>query len=70
MATVQKMHEKLVFYIEACCAGSMFLELPKDIGVLALTAAHDHESSWGWYCGDEAVVKGKNLGSCLGDEFS
>ena len=24
------------------------------------------ESSWGTYCGDEAVVKGKSIGSCLG----
>merc|ERR1712031_129628 len=28
------------------------------------------ESSWGSYCGSEAVVNGKSIGSCLGDLFS
>ena len=28
------------------------------------------ESSWGTYCGDTATVRGKNIGSCLGDLFS
>ena len=66
----KKMYNKFVLYIEACYSGSMFLKLPEDLNVVAVTAANDHESSWGWYCGSEAVVKGKSLGTCLGDEFS
>ena len=66
----KKMYKKFVLYIEACYSGSMFLNLPEDINVVAVTAANDHESSWGWYCGSEAVVHGKALGTCLGDEFS
>ena len=66
----KQMYNKFVLYIEACHAGSMFLNLPEDLNVVAVTAAHDKESSWGWYCGEEATVKGKNLGTCLGDEFS
>ena len=66
----KKMYNKFVLYIEACYSGSMFLKLPTDLNVVAVTAANDHESSWGWYCGSEAVVKGKSLGTCLGDEFS
>merc|ERR1712217_879177 len=40
----------------------------------AVTAANAHESSWGWYCPGSStggdMVDGKNVGSCLGDEFS
>ena len=48
----------------------MFLNLPEDLNVVAITAANDKESSYGWYCGSESVVKGKQVGPCLGDEFS
>ena len=66
----KQMYKKFILYIEACYSGSMFLNLPEDWNIMAVTAAHDKESSWEWYCDDEAVVKGKNIGSCLGDEFS
>jgi legumain len=66
----KQMYNKFVLYIEACYSGSMFLNLPEDLNVVAVTAANDKESSWGWYCGSEAVVNGKSLGTCLGDEFS
>lgn len=65
-----KMYKKLVYYLEACESGSMFENLPKNINVYAATAANATESSWGTYCGSEAVVHGKNIGSCLGDLFS
>ena len=75
LGAIQTMHEKQMYkkfllYIEACYSGSMFLNLPEDLNVVAVTAANDHESSWGWYCGNEAVVKGKEIHVCLGDEFS
>ena len=66
----KQMYKKFLLYIEACYSGSMFLNLPEDLNVVAVTAANDKESSWGWYCGGEAVVKGKSINSCLGDEFS
>ena len=66
----QKMFKQLVFYMEACESGSMFPDLAADSKILAVTASNGQESSWGTYCGDEAVVKGKNVGSCLGDLFS
>lgn len=73
--TLKTMHEKKMFkhfvlYIEACYSGSMGLNFPEDLGISIVTAADHTESSWGWYCGNEAVVKGKDIGSCLGDEFS
>eukprot|EP00178_Gracilaria_changii_P003725 TRINITY_DN1561_c0_g1_i1.p1 TRINITY_DN1561_c0_g1~~TRINITY_DN1561_c0_g1_i1.p1 ORF type:complete len:409 (+),score=68.46 TRINITY_DN1561_c0_g1_i1:136-1227(+) len=64
------MYSKLIYYLEACESGSMFTNLPTDINIYATTAANDHESSWGFYCGSEAVVQGKNIGSCLGDLYS
>ncbi|CAK8996174.1 Vacuolar-processing enzyme delta-isozyme (Delta-VPE) (Asparaginyl endopeptidase delta-VPE) [Durusdinium trenchii] len=66
----QKMFNQLVFYMEACESGSMLPDLKDDGKILAVTASNGKESSWGTYCGDEAVVKGKNIGSCLGDLFS
>ena len=66
----KQMYKKFLLYIEACFSGSMFLNLPEDLNVVAVTAANAEESSWGWYCDDEAIIKGKDIGSCLGDEFS
>jgi len=66
----QKMFKQLVFYMEACESGSMFPDVTTDGKILAVTASNAKESSWGTYCGDEAMVKGKNIGSCLGDLFS
>merc|ERR1712194_683362 len=67
-------YKELLFYLEACESGSIFQNLLKAPNAKAVTAANAKESSWGWYCpgsgtgGD--MVDGKNVGSCLGDEFS
>ena len=67
----KKMYKELVFYLEACHSGSMFdKELPDDIKIYAVTAADPNESSYAEYCGADAKVDGKLIGSCLGDEFS
>jgi len=66
-----KMYKRLVFYLEACESGSMFNTLlPKDINIYATTAANPSESSWGYYCPPDDKVNGKEVGSCLGDEYS
>jgi len=58
----EKRYGKMVLYIEACEAGSMFRGiLPNNTNVFATTASNYNESSWGWYC-DE--------GTCLGDLYS
>jgi legumain len=71
------MFNKLVFYLEACEAGSVFdKQLPANIEVYAVTASGTDESSWGTYCpGEEgqnggAMVAGIDIESCLGDLFS
>jgi legumain len=63
------MYKKLTFYLETCESGSMFEGLSTP-GVYALSAASPDESSWGTYCGSDAMVNGKSIGSCLGDLFS
>jgi len=68
--TANKMFNELVFYIEACESGSMFPNLESNTNVYAVTAANASESSWGTYCGSDAVVDGHNMNTCLGDLFS
>lgn len=48
----------------------MFVNLPKNTGIYALSAANPSESSWGTYCSPDDVIAGKHIGSCLGDLFS
>lgn len=48
----------------------MFVNLPKNTGIYALSAANPSESSWGTYCSPDDVIGGKHIGSCLGDLFS
>jgi len=65
------LYKELVFYLEACHAGSMFdLELPTNISIYTTTAANPKESSYAEYCSYEAKVNGTLIGSCLGDEYS
>ncbi|KAK8808567.1 hypothetical protein WA158_008468 [Blastocystis sp. Blastoise] len=69
----KKMFKKLVFYLEACESGSMWLDLPKDINVYAISSTDNLQSSWGTYCPGskiDDVVDGISIGSCLGEVFS
>ena len=65
-----KMFSELTFYMEACESGSMFPDLTSTGKIYGVTASNATQSSWASYCGSEAVVDGKNIGSCLGDLFS
>ncbi|XP_050527223.1 legumain-like isoform X2 [Daktulosphaira vitifoliae] len=61
-------YHKIVFYIEACEAGSMFDGLLDDEkSVIAITASGPRESSYGYYCGVEECG---DYNTCLGDLFS
>ena len=66
----KSMYAELVFYLEACESGSMFKNLPADMGIFATTAANATQSSWGTYCpgyGSAAtadVVDGVELHTC------
>ena len=48
----------------------MFVDLPENTKIYALSAANPKESSWGTYCSPDDVIQGKHIGSCLGDLFS
>lgn len=48
----------------------MFVNLPKNTNIYAISAANATESSWATYCSPDDVVQGKHIGSCLGDLFS
>lgn len=63
-------YQKLVFYLETCESGSMFVKLPNNTGIYALSAAGTSESSWATYCSPDDVIAGKHIKSCLGDLFS
>jgi legumain len=65
----KNLYKKLTFYLETCESGSMFEGMTTP-GVYALSASSPTESSWGTYCGGDAMVNGKSIGSCLGDLFS
>ena len=64
------LYDELVFYIEACESGSMFPKLTEDMKVYAATASNATDSSFATYCMPNDIVKGKELGTCLGDQFS
>jgi len=69
--SANKQFGKLVFYLEACESGSMFDGwLTDDYRIYATTAANSVESSWGFYCPPQDAVRGTNIRSCLGDEYS
>ncbi|XP_071515003.1 legumain-like [Panulirus ornatus] len=55
--------KEMTIYMEACESGSMFLTLPDDIEVYALSAASANESSYACYLD-------KKVGTFLGDVFS
>lgn len=53
-AALKTMHEnqrykQILFYLEACESGSMFQQLPGDIGVLAFTASNATAPSFATY---------------------
>ena len=70
METIKYMHEhkmykNFLFLMEACYSGSMFLDLPKDLNVYAITAADNQHSSYESHCPPHDVIDGKSLGTCL-----
>jgi legumain len=67
-----KSYKEMVVYMEACHAGSMFINktAPVDMNIYVLTASNPNESSWGTYCHPDCLVDGKDMKTCLGDLFS
>ncbi|XP_037786228.1 legumain-like [Penaeus monodon] len=59
----QKRYKEMLIYMESCESGSMFLNLPDDIKMYALSAANATQSSYACYMDQK-------LGTFLGDVFS
>lgn len=60
----RKMYKILLFYVESCYSGSMFLNhLPDNLSIYAVTEANANESSFTAYCDDERYK------ICLSNEF-
>ena len=56
-----RMYKEMVFYAEACEAGSMFIDLPDDMNIYTMTASDESVSSWAIYCDEEAIIEGKDI---------
>lgn len=64
-------YKSLVFYLEACEAGSIFEGLlPEGLNIYATTASNADESSWGTYCPGESPSPPPEYDTCLGDLYS
>ncbi|CAH1451672.1 unnamed protein product [Lactuca virosa] len=64
-------YKSLVFYLEACEAGSIFEGLlPQGLNIYATTASGPDESSWGTYCPGEYPSPPLEYDTCLGDLYS
>lgn len=65
---------QLVWYVEACYAGSVFALYAKEIAKLNIyiaTSSNADESAWAAFCPpDDDVVNGKKVGTCLGEVWS
>ena len=66
----KKMYKNIVFYLESCYSGSMFNNINSDLNVYSLTAANPSEESLATYCYPQDVVKGKEMHTCLSNEFT
>ncbi|KAL8244748.1 hypothetical protein R6Q59_011006 [Mikania micrantha] len=64
-------YKSMVFYLEACEAGSIFEGLlPQGLNIYATTASGPDESSWGTYCPGEYPSPPLEYDTCLGDLYS
>jgi legumain len=46
----RNLYNKIIFYLETCESGSMFVNLPNNWRIYAVSAANPEESSYGIYC--------------------
>ncbi|XP_039683768.1 vacuolar-processing enzyme [Medicago truncatula] len=66
-----KSYKKMVIYMEACEAGSMFEGLlPNDINIYVTTASNKSENSYGFYCPNSYLPPPPEYDICLGDLYS
>ena len=64
------MYKNIIYYIEACYSGSIFNELNNDLNIYAMTAASPKEKSFATFCYPDDYVKGREMHTCLSNEFT
>ena len=64
------MYKNIIYYIEACYSGSIFNQLDNDLNIYALTAASPKEQSFATFCYPDDYVKGREMHTCLSNEFT
>ncbi|CAI8612579.1 unnamed protein product [Vicia faba] len=66
-----KSYKKMVIYMEACEAGSMFEGLlPNDINIYVTTASNAIENSYAFYCPGTLIPPPLEYTTCIGDLYS
>lgn len=61
----EKKYSEMVLYWESCYSGSMFLHLPNNINVYALSASNATQSSWACYCNPNLDNNPRYFGDCF-----
>lgn len=70
-------HKRLIMYVEACNAGSVFENIARDVldGKIIIAASSGTEFSWATYCPTPGYpwadgIEGHHIGVCLADLFA
>ena len=66
----KKMYKNIIYYMESCYSGSMFIDLNPDLNIYSITAASPEEESLATYCYPDDHVKGREMHTCLSNEFT
>ena len=66
----KKMYKNIIYYMESCYSGSMFIDLNPDLNIYSITAASPEEESLATYCYPDDYVKGREMYTCLSNEFT
>ena len=66
----KNMYKNIIYYMESCYSGSMFIDLNPDLNIYSITAASPQEESLATYCYPDDYVKGREMHTCLSNEFT
>ena len=64
------MYKNIIYYMESCYSGSIFNEINKELNIYSITAASPKEQSYATYCFPDDYVKGREMHTCLSNEFT
>ena len=66
----KNMYKHIIYYMESCYSGSIFTDLNPDLNIYSLTAASPKEQSLATLCYPDDFVKGREMHTCLSNEFT